>query len=292
MRRGRVHLAVALAGLVLAGGAAAQLNQLPRQLRGVDVVERLGQAADLSVEVTDSTGRRGPLASFAVPGKPVILVMGYYDCPLVCPLVLDKLLERLNTIDFTIGRDYSVVMVSFDPDNTTAMAASYADTYRTGYRPGKSTPTVAAGFTFTTTTEEGARALAGSIGERYNFLPESGEYSHPVVFTVLTPDGQVSRYIYGFGYVAQDVRLALLEASEGKIAQGVMDRLLLYCFHWDPTRGGYSLTAFRVMQLGALATTTGLAALVAGLVFFDRRRRSARELAASAPDAALTGHSA
>lgn len=276
MTRARLHLALAAAALGPATGLHAQVNQLPRQLKGVQVEERLGQKADLSVMLTDSGGVAAPLSSHFTTGRPVIVVLGYYDCPLVCPLVLDRLLARLNEVDYTIGEDYSVVVVSFDPDNTTSMAASYAKTYRAGYRPGVKTPSVDSGFVFTTSTEENARVLAASLGEQYNFLPESGEYSHPVVFATLTPDGTISRYIYGFGFTAQDVKLALLEASEGKIARGVLDRVLMFCFHWDPEKGSYAMTAVRVMQLGALGTVTGLAALVCGLWFFDHRRRTLR----------------
>jgi protein SCO1/2 len=274
--------ALLLATLALSSGAAAQLNRPLKELSGVEVSERLGEKAALGAWFTDSDGKRAELSRYFHDGKPVVLVLGYYTCPVVCPLVLDRLLSGLNGVDYTVGTDFNVVVVSFDPRNTTAMAKGYKDTYLSGYKRGR-TAGVDGGWTFHTSTDEQARALASSVGFGYRFLEESGEYAHPVVLTVLTPTGVVSRYIYGFDYTARDLKLALLESSEGKIAKGLGDRILLFCYHYDPSRGGYSLAAFRVMQVGAGLTAVLLGSLVGGMWMFERRLRGRAAKRTAAP---------
>lgn len=295
-------LAAATLAVCATHGAAQSLglNQTPRGLGGVGVSERLGAQVPLDLEFTDSAGRTVPLSKY-FGTRPVILVLGYYSCPLVCPLILDRLVQGVNGLDYTVGREFNVVVVSFDPRNTTQQAAGYRREYVGAYDRGDAVSPEA--WSFHTANEASARALAEAVGFEYNFIPEAGEYAHPVALTLLTGEGVVSRYLYGFDYNPRDLKLGLLEAGEGRIARSLGDRLLLFCYHFDPTRGTYSLAAFRVMQAGAATTALAVGGLL-GLLWVRERRRSRKaELEAGEPrnigsvpvrgaGAALAGHHA
>jgi protein SCO1/2 len=221
-----------------------------------------------------------------------VLVLGYYNCPLVCPLILERLLGALNQVDYTLGRDFQVVVISFDPRNTPAMAAANKKQYLAGYRRGV-TPEAEAGWAFHTSDEASVKRLADAIGFEYRFIKESGEYSHPVALTFLSPQGKVTRYVYGFDYEPRTFKLSLLEASSGSIARSVGDRFLWFCYHYDPKTGKYTLAAFRVMQLGALLVLCGVAGMVIVLRLGElRRARKANESAAPAGGVTAAGQSA
>lgn len=303
MRKGAIQLGAALAAAALAlwsarvEAQAVGLNQTPRALRGVDVVEQQGTRIPLDLTFTDSNGESVALSRY-FGSRPVILVLGYYSCPLVCPLILDRLLQGVNGLDYTVGREFNIVVVSFDPRNTTAMAAGYRREYVGGYD--RRDAVGAEAWSFHTADEESARALAQSVGFEYNFIPESGEYAHPVALVLLTGEGVVSRYIYGFDYNPRDLKLGLLEAGEGRIARSLGDRLLLFCYHFDPTKGTYTLAAFRVMQAGGAATALMVGGLLGVLWMRERRRSQRAGLEATEPrdtapvgaGAALAGHHA
>lgn len=268
-----------VAGVALFASAAASgqliTKEEPEEVRGVDVVPRLGERVPLDLPLTDSTGKTVTLGAYFNQDKPVVLALVYYNCPMICPLVLTRLQERLNAVPYTVGDDFNVVVVSFDPTNTTAMAAEAKATYLLGYNKPR-TPSVEAGWTFHTATASDARVLAEAVGFRYRYIEESGQYAHPSVLTVLTSDGRVSRYVSGLEPEPNDLRLALLEASEGKIAQGLGDFFLHRCFIWDPKTGKYTLHAWRLMQMGALLTVAALGTLIAALRMGDRARAAAR----------------
>ncbi len=291
MTRSRIQLGrvcVLLGAAVLWGApATAQLNpkEPPSEIRGLEVKEQLGARVPLGLTFKDSTGAPVPLSKYFASGKPVILVLGYYDCPLVCPLVLERLQASLGKLDYTVGENFNVVYVSFDPENTTEMAAQYRrDAIESYVAAGhERTQRMEAGWAFHTSEPSQMRPLADAVGYEYRFLPESGEYSHPVSLIFLSGEGVVSRYIYGFDYNPKDVKLSLLEASQGAIAQSLGDRLLWFCYHYDPKTGRYSLAAFRVMQAGALITATFMGTLILVLKLGERgrrRRRAGRALAA------------
>jgi len=199
--------------------------------------------------------------------------MVYYNCPMICPLILRRLQERLNAVPYTVGEDFNVVVVSFDPRNTTQMAAENKAAYLDGYKK-KATPAIEAGWTFHTASASSARVIAEAVGFKYRYIEESGQYAHPAVLTILTPDGKVSGYVSGLEPEPNDLRLALLEASQGKIAKGLGDFFLHRCYRYDPKTGRYSLQATRVVQFGGLLTVAGLGALVAVLRAGERRRRA------------------
>lgn len=278
MTTGRAQLAiVAAAAAAWTPGARAQLNaKEPPESTRVEVVERLGERIPLDLTLKDWTGASVKLSKYFERGKPVVLVLGYYDCPMVCPLILERLYASLNAVDFTVGRDFTVVYVSFDPDNTTAQADAHHREAVETYRPRGGDPVVDAGWAFHTSEVGAARRLADAAGFQYRYVPESGEYSHSVALVFLSGEGVISRYIYGFDYDPRDVKLSLMEASKGAISRSLGDRLLWFCFHYNAATGRYSLAAFRVMQAGAVLTLLAVGGLVAGLRLGERARRRRR----------------
>jgi protein SCO1/2 len=279
-------IAARLAALTaLVAAAAPSPGQIlekepPAAINGLEVTEQLGARVPLNLEFTDWQGNRVPLRQYFDRGKPVILVLGYYTCPLVCPLILETLTKSLNKLDYTAGRDFAVVYVSFDHRNTTADAAAARGASWLGYSREK-TPDMDWGWAFHTSEPSQMRPLADAIGYEYRFLEESGEYSHPVALVFLSPDGQVSRYIYGFDYTERDLKLSLLEASSGGIAQSLGDRLVWFCYVYDHKTGRYSLAAFRVMQAGGFLTVAFVSVLILSLRWAERRKR-ARERSGTA----------
>ncbi len=255
-------------------------------VRGMDVQEHRGLPLPMELEFTDSEGRLAHLGDYfktdgadATPagrGRPAIVLMVYYDCPLVCTAVMDNLARHMGNLDYTVGQEYNALVFSFDPTNTTPMAAEKSEFYLSTYPKGAGAA-VAEGWRFHTGTAESAKGLAGALGFPYRLQP-NGEYSHPIMLFVVTPEGRISEYFYGFGYDAADLRLALLEASEGTIAKGVGDRLMMFCYGYDPLRGGYTLQAFRVMQVGGVLTMLALGGLVVVLKIGERHRRRAKGL--------------
>jgi protein SCO1 len=265
---------VAVLWLAMASPGAAQvlMRELPGPAQEVDLKQLLGERIPLDLEFIASSGEVVRLEKYFNQGKPVILVMVYYNCPLICPLTLERLQHVLNGLRYTVGNEFNVVVISFDTRNTTAMAAENKAAYLAGYNRPK-TPEVLAGWEFHTSTAQSARRLAEAIGFSYKFIPETGEYSHPSTFVVLTDDGVISRYTSGLDPDVREMRLALLEASQGQIAQSISDFFLHLCFRWDPTMGAYSLHAMRVMQITGLLCVLGLATLIAALKAGERARR-------------------
>jgi protein SCO1 len=256
--------------------AAAQLlTEEPEELRGLDLEQKSGAQLPLELEFTDSRGEKTSLAKYFNQKKPVVLSLVYYDCPMICPLTLERLQERLNAIPYTVGEDYFALVISFDHTNTTQQAATDKATYLLGYNKPR-TPAVEAGWEFFTSDRTAVRALADSVGFKYRFIPESGEYAHGSATIILTPDGKVARYLDGLGADPQELRIALLEASEGRIAKGLADFFLHRCFIWNPYKNSYTLQAFRVMQIGAVLTATGVATLLVGLKAGERARELRR----------------
>jgi len=272
--------------LGFAAPASAQVisDQLPAQAKGLDMKDRLGQQLPEHVEFTDSTGKKVRLADYFKKhedgGKPAIVVMGYYDCPVVCRVVLDKVVDAINELKFKLGEDYQSLYFSFDPEETVERAADAKTAAIARYRAGDKAKAEQA-WHFHVGSTESSRELARGLGFEYRKL-ESGEYSHPVGIYIVTPEGKVARVFTGYLYPPDQLRLALLEASEGKIARDMGDRLMAFCYMYDPAAGAYTLQAMRVMQIAAIITVVGLAGLVGVLLFGERMKRRARVAAQAA----------
>jgi protein SCO1/2 len=220
----------------------------PELLKEVGVDQKLNDEIPLNLAFRDEHGRPVELAQF-FGSKPVILTLVYYNCPMLCTQVLNGLDRSLEVLPLEIGKDFNVVTVSIDPTDRPVVAeakqAMYAGMYR---RPGAQH-----GWHFLTGDEPQIKQLADSVGFRYAYDPDSKQYAHASAIMLLTPAGKISRYFYGVSYPERDLRLGLVEASQGKIGSPV-DAVLLFCYHYDPHTGKYGLLISRVLQLGGILT--------------------------------------
>jgi len=247
--------------------SAPTSSTLPSVLRDVGIVQKLNSQVPLDLVFQDEAGRAVSLGQYFAQ-KPVVLVLAYYDCPMLCTLVLNGLLHSLKELKYNVGQEFEVVTVSFDPTEKPPLAAAKKAIYVGLY----GRPNAGAGWHFLTGDESSIRQLAQAVGFRYNYDPNTKQYVHAAGIMVLTPDGRLARYFYGIEYPSGNVRLALVEASKGKIGSPV-DEVLLYCSQYDPATGKYSLIVSHILKLAALATVLGLGGLV--LAMSVHRRRAA-----------------
>jgi protein SCO1/2 len=242
-------------------------NSLPPELEDVGFDQRLGERVPLNLVFADETGRQAPLGTW-FGERPVILALVYFNCPMLCPMILNGLTAALKPMNFDPGKEFDVVVVSFDSRETPEMAAESKATFVGRYgRPGTES-----GWHFLTGSEESIAALTESVGFRYTYSPEVDQFAHTAGIVALTPEGQVARYFYGVDYPPKTLRLGLVEAADNKIGS-VVDQVLLYCFHYDPTTGTYTAVAMNIMRLGALVTVALLGLFL--LIQLKRERRSA-----------------
>jgi len=220
----------------------------PELLKDVGVDQKLNSSIPLDLTFRDEHGNRVALGQY-FHGKPVILTLVYYNCPMLCTQVLNGLDRSLEQIPMSIGRDFEVVTVSIDPTDEPSLAEAKQAVYVGMYnRPGAAT-----GWHFLTGEGPAIAQLTRAVGFRYAYDPDSKQYAHASVVMLLTPEGRLSRYIYGVSYPARDMRLGLVDASGGKIGSPV-DQVLLFCYHYDPHTGKYGLLISRVLKLLGLAT--------------------------------------
>jgi protein SCO1/2 len=247
--------------------ALAQLETsvVPEALRDIGIDQRLNEQIPLDLVFADETGARKPLRDY-FRGRPVILSLVYFECPMLCTLELNGLLRAIRVVPLDVGRDYDILTVSFDPKEGPALAGAKKAEYVSRYRR----PAAADGWRFLTGDEAAIRRLTEAVGFRYRFDPTSSQWAHASGIMVLTPQGRLARYFYGVEYSARDLRFGLTEASNGKIGSRV-DQILLYCFHYDPKTGRYSLTILRVMRIAGGATVLGI--LVFWAVMYRQSKR-------------------
>jgi protein SCO1 len=250
---------------------------LPRELEGVGITEKLDQRVDLNLEFVDESGRVVALRNFFTGHKPVLLDLVYYNCPMLCNLVLNAQTATMRDVPWTPGDEYEVVTISIDPRETRELAARKKAAHIESY--GKP---VHGGWHFLTDYNGNVEKLANQVGFRYRWDEATQQYAHAAAIMFLTPDGRVSRYLYGIQYKPRDMRLALTEASEGKVGSTI-DKLLLLCFHYDPSAHSYVLFAMNIMRIGATLTV-----LILGTVLLRMWRRERRRSARSR-DLMVTG---
>ena len=249
------------------GGASAQNSKvLPIQLHNVGIDQELNHQVPLDLVFHDEAGKTVRLGDY-FGKKPVILSLVYFNCPQLCPMVENGLLESLKDLNFSIGDQFNVLTVSFDPKDSSGEAYAKRSMYLSMYnRKG-----AAAGWHFLTGDQASITALTKAVGFRYNYDPQTGQYSHATAIMVLTPEGKISRYFYGIRFPAGSIRLALVEASQGRIGTPV-DAVLLFCSHYDPATGKYSLIVSRVLFIAALVTVVLLGGLL--IVLFRSGRQA------------------
>lgn len=261
---------------------------VPAEIRGLEIANKLGEAIPLSLTFTNVDGSTVKLGEFfhqkSPDGrldKPVVLMLVYYKCPILCPMVLEKFTNTLNQLDFTAGTEFDAVVVSFDPRDKPADAIAQRANQLLAYKQ-PTTDSIRDGWTFLTcdSLPGNARALADALGYPFRYQPRNQEYAHGAAVFILTPEGKLSRTLLGLDYPARDVRLGLLEASKGRIGT-LVDRFTLWCYHFDPKTGSYTLVAMRIMQVGAAAGAVILGVFIASLFAWERRRRRRASVAVS-----------
>ena len=245
--------------------AGAPTAELPPMLREVGFDQNLDQALPLDVELTDEQGRAVKVGDY-FGKRPVVLSFVYYGCPMLCLQSLGSLAATLGVLSENPGEDFEVVSVSIDPREMPSLALEKKTHYV--QRSGK--PTIALGWHFLTGTEANIKRITSAAGFRYVWDGPSQQFVHPAGIVVATPHGRVSRYLFGIDYGPRDLRLALLDAQGEKISSP-LERVLLYCYHYDLATGRYSLAIMRVVQLAGAATVFSLGTLI--FVWTRRERR-------------------
>jgi protein SCO1/2 len=232
----------------------------------VGIDQRPGARVPPDLPFKDEAGHRVTLGD-CTAGKPTVLVLAYYRCPMLCTEVLNGLLRALRATPADVGSTFSVVVVSFDPREKPPLAAVKKASYLEEYgRPGAE-----AGWHFLTGDPLAVAALADAVGFRYRYDPDTEQYAHGSGLVVLAPDGTVSRYLLGVRFEPRDLRLALAEAGEGMVGRPVADAALLLCYRYDPATGTYTFTILRLVKWLSGAAVVGIAGLVGVLAWRGRR---------------------
>lgn len=277
MRRLSIAILFTVAALP-AIAATSPRDVTARETYGVASAERPGKAKDvelrqnldalipLDLVFTDEQGRKVPLRKF-FGDKPVVLTPVYYECPMLCNMVLDGLVTSMRDLRFDAGKEFEIVTFSFDPSETPAQAMKKKNVFVKRYgRQG-----AAEGWHFLTGDEASVKALTDAIGFTAAFDDKTGQFAHAANILVLTPEGRIARYLFGIEYKPRDLRLAIVEAGQNKIGT-LADQLLLLCYHYDPATGKYSAAAMNFVRAGGVATVAGLA----GFMFVMLRREKLR----------------
>jgi protein SCO1/2 len=242
-------------------------SSIPAILQNVTFRPELNGQMPLDTAFTDESGKSVQLGQYFHQQKPVLLAFVYYGCPMLCTQLEQGVVGSLRMLSFNPGRDYDVVFVSFDDRDTPKMAAAKKKTSLDHFRR----PETAAGWHFLTGSKESIAKVTNAANFHFNFDTKNNLFAHASGIMLLTPDGRISRYFYGVEFPGRDLRLGLVDASQGKIGTPV-DKMLLFCFQYDPSTARYSATILGIMRLMAVATVAGLLLMI--LVFRRRDRRT------------------
>ena len=242
-------------------------DSIPYELQGVGIEEHLGRNLPLNLEFKDEKGESVSLQRY-FDGKPVLLTLVYYECPNLCNFLLNGLVESLKQMPWTVGNQFNLISLSIDPKEGPDLAEKKKKAYLDSY----GRPQAAGGWHFLTGTDAPIKELADAVGFKYKYDPDQKQYAHTAAVFVITPEGKISRYLPGIQFNPRDVKLSLLEATEGKIGN-VVDRFLLFCYHYDPKGKKYALMATNLMKLGAGITVIGVAVLLIALGRGKKLRR-------------------
>ena len=240
---------------------------LPPALKKVGIDQKLNEPVPLDAVFKDEQGREVRLGQF-FKGKPVVISLVYYSCPMLCNQVLNGMLGSFRQVSFNIGEQFEVVTVSFDAKETPALAAKKKETYIKGYNRASGE----AGWHFLTGDEANIKRLADAVGFRFLWDEQTKQFAHASGIMIATPEGKLARYFYGIDYPPGDMRLALVEASANKIGTPV-DALMLYCYHYDPATGKYGAVVMNIIRVAGVVTLFLMAGLLWMLTRISRRRR-------------------
>jgi protein SCO1/2 len=261
-----VKRALSLVLALVAARAFAQAQNAPAALADVSIDQRLGASLPLDAAFRDETGRTVRLGDF-FHQRPVLLSFVYFECPMLCSYVESGTLKAMRALSFTPGKEFELVTVSIDPADLPKIAATKKADFLNTYGRAAAGP----GVHFLTGQAESIAAITRAAGFRYERDPETKSFSHAAGIMLATSDGRLSKYFYGIEYSARDLKLAMMEASNERIGSPV-DRVLLYCSHYDPTTGKYGLVVMRVVRLAGLVTVGLLGAFMLLMFRRDRKR--------------------
>jgi protein SCO1 len=265
----------AMAVLLMAGGLSlfAQASAPEAKLPGnVSIAQKLNTQVPLDLQFRDEAGKVVRLRDYFNKNRPVLLNFVYYRCPMLCPMVLDGTTESLTHLKFNIGQDFDVITVSIDPRDQPKDAAAKKEKYIRHYGRLDSAP----GWHFLTGNDSSIKKLTNTVGFQYAYDSRTDQFAHGAALLVLTPQGVTSRYFYGFEYKPRDLRMAIVEASEGKVGNAV-DQFLLLCFHYDPVTGKYSRNAMMFTRAGGIATVLVLGGFIGAMFRREKRQRISQQ---------------
>lgn len=254
-----------LCSLSMVSAQGLTSNTGPDVLEQVGIDQKLDEQVPLHLMFRDESGQEVELAEY-FGQRPVVLSLVYYECPMLCTMILNGLLKCINVLEFDVGEEFEIVTVSFDPKETPDMAAKKKESYLAQYgRKGAE-----AGWHFLTGDEASIKQLTDAVGFRYVYDAARDEYVHASGIMVLTPGGKLSRYAYGIEYSPRDLKLAVMEASDNKIGS-LADQVLLFCYHYDPTTGKYGVAIMNIIRVVGLLTILALGTFVTVSLRRDRQ---------------------
>lgn len=254
--------------------AEAQVNrQKPQDLQDVGIEEHLGDRIPLDLTFATSEGDSTTLRALMESDKPVLLNPVYYECPMLCSMVIDAVYAGVNDLKWTPGKEYNIITFSIDPEEDHSLAASTKDSMITKFgREGAGD-----GWHFLTGKEDAIKTLTEAIGFKYKKIDQTGQYAHSASIMFLSPDGILTRYLYGIKFDEFSLRNALYEAADGEIGS-TADQVLLYCYQYDPDSQSYTPVAWRIMQLGGFATVLVLGLFLGFLWLRDKNSQNDKEI--------------
>lgn len=232
----------------------------------IDVIEHLGETLPLGIEFTDDKGERGKLGDHFGRGRPVVVSLVYYECPTLCSLISRALVRSMRSLTLELGRDYDALTISFDPSDSPRAASEK----RRGYLEAMDRDAADPVWPFLTGNADSIRQITDALGFRYSPVPGSRDLAHAAVVFIVSPDGVLSRYLYGVDFPVRDLRLALVEASAGKVGTTI-DRVLLRCYRYDPASRRYALFISTYLRTGGVVIL-----LIVGGVLYRMWRRELR----------------
>ncbi len=271
MRRALSIAPILFASTVAAAAPTPADSKLPAQLEGIGIVDQPGAKLPVDLDFVDQDGKPVRLGDYLDGKKPLLLQLAYYQCPMLCSIVMNGLVEGLRGLDFTAGRDYRILAVSIDPRDTQKLAQAKHQNYLESL--GLTAP-VPRAWDFLIQAPGDPRSvqrLADTVGFRYRWDEKTQQFAHAAGVFLFTPDGRLSRTLYGIQFPKRDLRLALVEASQGKLG-GAWDKVLLFCYHYEPGEG-YTVAVLNIMRLGGVLTVLAVAGVI---VYFLRREKSRR----------------
>ncbi len=244
-------------------------NETPNELKDVEIISHVGEKIDLDLEFVDQDGRTVKLREYTKNGKPLLLSLAYYACPSLCSFHLNGLNDAFKRMAQPLGEEFNFVVVSFDPNEKPELAALKRKNYLNEYGRAEG----AKGWHFLTGKAPAIDALTKSIGFKYQWVEAQKQYAHASAAYAISPDGTLTRYLYGITFEPKTIRLTMIEASKGLVGS-VVDRLILYCFHFDPKENKYTVAAMQVMKAGGAMIVVILGSFL--LPFWIRNRKESQ----------------